>query len=108
MIQIKKTGLILLMILFGTVAFSQSKLYNIINYGAKADGQTDNAKAIQQAIDEASANGGGIVLVPAGNFVTGVIYLKSNIDLHLAVNANLLATTKRADYGPKKASALIV
>jgi polygalacturonase len=88
-------------------ASAREKTYNIVDFGAKADGTTNNTQAIQTAINKAYANGGGMVLVPKGNFVTGVIYLKSNINLHLAAGAHLLATTNRADYGPKKASALI-
>lgn len=103
----KKLNLILLIISLKTVAFSQQKIYNIINYGAKPDGTTNNTTAIQKAIDEAAAQG-GVVLIPAGNFVTGVIHLKSNIELHLAEKARLMATTNRIDYGSKKASALIV
>lgn len=103
----KKLKLLLLIILLKTVAFSQKRTYNIINYGAKPDGITNNTVAIQKAIDIASAQG-GTVLIPEGNFVTGVIFLKSNIELHLAAKARLMATTSRIDYGPKKASALIV
>jgi len=82
--------------------------YLITDYGAVADGKTDNTIAIQRAIDEAAKNGGGIVLVPAGDFVTGVLQLKSNIELKLARQSRLLASINRADYGPGKASALIV
>lgn len=87
---------------------AQQKTYNITAYGAKADGKTNNTAAIQSALDKASAADGGRVLVPAGKFVTGVIEIKSGVELHLAANAVLLATTKRIDYGPEKASPLIV
>jgi len=82
--------------------------YLITDYGAIADGKTDNTKAIQRAIDRAAESGGGKVLVPAGDFVTGVLQLKSNIELNLAKQSRLLASIKRADYGSGKASALIV
>lgn len=91
-----------------TAASAQIKTYNIKRYGAIADGKTNNTAAIQKAIDEASANGGGLVLVPAGKFVTGVITLKSNVELHLGKNAVLLGSAIRADYGEGKASPLIV
>ncbi|BAV06476.1 polygalacturonase [Filimonas lacunae] len=88
---------------------AQQKTYNIVTFGAKADGKTNNTAAIQQAIDKASQEGGGQVLVPAGKFVTGVIALKSGVNLHLAANAVLLGSSNRSDYGPShKASALIV
>jgi polygalacturonase len=90
-----------------SLSLAQQKVYNITSFGAKADGKTLNTQAIQTAIDQASVKG-GMVLIPKGSFVTGVIFLKSNVNLHLATGAQLLATTNRADYGPKKASALIV
>ncbi|MDR3693785.1 glycosyl hydrolase family 28 protein [Mucilaginibacter sp.] len=87
---------------------AQTKVYNIVNYGAVADSKINNTNAIQKAIDDASANGGGRVLVPSGRFVTGVITLRSNIELYLDENAFLLGSTLRADYGPGNASPLIV
>lgn len=87
---------------------ANNKIYNITSYGAVADGKTDNTQAIQKAMNTASESGGGMVLVPKGNFVTGVLHLRSNVNLHFEKGAALLATTKRIDYGPQKASALIV
>jgi polygalacturonase len=101
-------NVILFFSLLSLQVFSQEKIISITDFGAKADGKTMNTIAIQNAIDNANKNGGSIVLVPAGKFVTGVIYLKSNVELRLAQHAELLATTKRTDYGPKDASALIV
>lgn len=92
----------------GLAVSAQIKTYNIKQYGAIADGKTNNTAAIQKAVDEASANGGGRVLVPAGKFVTGVLTLKSNVDLHVDKGAFLLGTAIRADYGEGKASPLIV
>ena len=54
------------------------QVYNILDFGAIADGVTNNAKAIQKAIDEATVNGGQVV-VPAGHFLSGTLILKSNI-----------------------------
>ncbi|MGN8071027.1 glycoside hydrolase family 28 protein [Mucilaginibacter sp. SG564] len=84
------------------------KVFNIATLGAVGNGKTDNTHVIQKAIDNCTASGGGIVLVPQGKFVTGVIDLKSNVELRLAPNAQLLATVKRIAYGPGKASPLIV
>jgi hypothetical protein len=86
----------------------QARRFSILAYGARADGRTMNTRSIQKAIDAASAKGGGMVLVPAGRWVTGVIRLRSNVDLHLEENAFLLGSTRRTDYGPGAASALIV
>ncbi|MDX2048836.1 MAG: glycoside hydrolase family 28 protein [Chitinophagaceae bacterium] len=89
--------------------YAQKKIYNITSYGARPDGFTNNTAAIQKAIDEASASGGGTVMVPRGRFVTGVIHIKSNVELYIHEEAVLLGSINRVDYGPSlKASALIV
>jgi len=89
--------------------FAQARpFFNVLSYGARADSRTMNTKAIQKAIDAAFARGGGVVLVPAGRYVTGVIHLRSHVDLHLAEGAVLLGSARRADYGPGSASPLIV
>ncbi|HRI25505.1 MAG TPA: glycosyl hydrolase family 28 protein [Ferruginibacter sp.] len=61
--------------------------FNVMNYGAIADGMTLNSAAINKAIDECARQGGGTVLIPRGSFVTGPIIMKSNINLHLADGA---------------------
>lgn len=61
--------------------------FNIVNYGAIADGLTLNSAAINKTIDECAKQGGGTVLIPNGSFVTGPIIMKSNINLHLAKGA---------------------
>jgi polygalacturonase len=104
----KRLSIILLSGFIGTTVSAQIKTYNIKSYSAIADGKTNNTAAIQKAIDEASANGGGRVIVPAGRFVTGVLNLQSNVELHLDKNAFLLGSSLRTDYGAGKASALIV
>jgi polygalacturonase len=62
----------------------------ITNYGAKADDQTDCTTAITKAIEACSLAGGGRVVVPAGEFLTGPIHLKSNVNLFLAATNTLL------------------
>ena len=65
---------------------------DITKFGAIPDGHTLNSKSIRAAIDALSKRGGGVVLVPAGLWLTGPIVLKSNINLHLATGATLLFT----------------
>lgn len=77
---------------------AQAATYNILDFGAKGDGQTLNSPAIQTAIDQAHQKGGGVVLIPAGRFLCGTIYLKSNVELRLADGATLLGSTRRFDY----------
>lgn len=81
------------------VSCSKGNIYNVMDYGAKGDGKTDDAAAIQKAIDECTANGGGQVLLPSGHiFMAGPIELKSNIDLHIDANATLLANPNEDIY----------
>jgi polygalacturonase len=72
--------------------------YDIRNYGAIGDGKTLNTAAIQAAIDACTKDNGGVVLVPAGDFLTGTIELKSNITLRLAAAARILGSGKIEDY----------
>ena len=73
-------------------------IFPIALYGAVGDGQTLNTTAIQKTIDDASAAGGGIVLVPAGSFLTGPFALASHINLRLAPGATLLISDDMAHY----------
>jgi len=72
----------------------------ITNYGAVADGQMDCTAAISHAIDACAQAGGGRVIVPAAEFLTGAIYLKSGVNLHLETNAVLKFRTDPAAYLP--------
>lgn len=73
-------------------------IYNILDFGAKADGITLNTKAINDAVNKCFENGGGTVLVPSGIFVTGTIVLKSNVNLHLEAGAVLSGSENPDDY----------
>ena len=72
--------------------------FNITDYGAVADGTTQNAPFIQRAINECARSGGGRVIIPAGTFLSGTIRMKSNVELHLAEGARLLASPNLDDY----------
>lgn len=56
--------------------------------------------AIQQAIDRASQQGGGVVVIPAGEWQSGRIELKSNVELQLAEGCNLHFSGEIKDYLP--------
>ena len=73
--------------------------FNIIKYGAKADGVTLNTRSINNAIVACNKKGGGVVVIPAGLWLTGPVELKSNVNLHLQRNA-LLQFTKDFDQYP--------
>jgi polygalacturonase len=63
--------------------------FDVTKYGAKGDGSTDNTAAFKKAIEACNAAGGGHVIVPSGTYVTGAIYIKSNVDLHLNTGSTL-------------------
>lgn len=74
-------------------------VYDIREHGAVGDGTTNDAAAIQSAIDACHGAGGGTVLVPAGaTFLTGSIELRSNVELHVERGATLAGSGDVADY----------
>ena len=74
-------------------------VFNINDYGAVSDDGTDNARAIQQAIDACAEAGGGSVIIPAGRmFMTGPLHLRSHVDLHLEPGSRLLASPDETVY----------
>jgi len=79
-------------------ARGQQKHFSIRDFGALPDGITNNAVAIQKAIDEAAKNGGGKVMVSRGRYVTGPIQLKSNVELYIHEEAVLLGSINILDY----------
>lgn len=63
--------------------------FDITRFGAKGDNRTDCTDAFRQAIEACHRSGGGRVVVPAGEFSTGAISLKSNVNLHVEKNATI-------------------
>jgi hypothetical protein len=102
-----KTLLIIISVCLPLLFWGQQTAINIASLGAVGDGKTDNTFIIQKAIDQASESGNGKVVFPEGRFLTGVLHLKSNVELNLQPGAVLLGSANRADYGPEDASALI-
>jgi polygalacturonase len=74
--------------------------FPITKFGAAADGKSDASKAISQAIEACHKAGGGSVIVPAGEYLTGPIQLKSGVNLHLDHGATLKFKTDPAAYLP--------
>ncbi len=71
---------------------------NVIDYGAVGDGITVNTRFLQQAIDRCFVLGGGEVFIPAGDFLTGALQLRSGVLLHLHPEAILRGTPDFDDY----------
>ena len=79
-------------------AMAQTKVCDVRAYGAKGDGITKDTKAIQAAIDDCAAAGGGTVRLSGGRFVIAPIELKSNLEFDVEKDAVLLGSADRADY----------
>ncbi len=75
-----------------------AKDYVVTDFGAKSDTTVVSTDAVQQCIDRCSADGGGRVVVPVGDYVIGTIILRSNVHLHLELGATLYGSTELRDY----------
>lgn len=75
---------------------------NIKDFGGVGDGLTLNTEAFSKAISALNKKGGGHLVVPAGIWLSGLISLKDNIDLHLEKNAILLASPDRSLFIKEK------
>jgi polygalacturonase len=66
-----------------------SRDFEIPDYGAEGDNQTDCTEAFSKAIAACHTRGGGRVVVPPGQYITGAITLESNVNLHIAQGATI-------------------
>lgn len=95
----RKLNLAVLLLFTIFSATAKQATYNVTDFGAKGDGKTNNTKAINAAIEAAAKNGGGTVFVPAGNFLSYTIRLKSHITLHLDQGAVLIGDQEKNGVG---------
>ena len=68
-------------------------VFSVKDYGAAGDGEALDNAAINEAIKQCTASGGGTVYFPAGTYLSGSIRLKSNVTLHLSVGATILGAS---------------
>jgi Glycosyl hydrolases family 28 len=93
-----KTLLALALLALPSVIWAKGGTFNVKKYGAVGDGVKMETPALQAAIDAAAKEGGGTVVLPAGKYLSGSIYLKSHVTLQLDEGATLLGSTSRMDY----------
>lgn len=85
------------LVLSGTLlGWASSAEWNPMDRGARGDGHTLNTRALQTTIDDCARAGGGTVVVPAGTFVTGSLFLKQGVNLR--VDGTLKGSTDTNDY----------
>jgi polygalacturonase len=77
-----------------------ARAFPLADFGGRGDGRTDNTAAFRSAIEACHRAGGGRVVVPAGDYATGPIHLKSGVDLHVAAGATVRFHTDPARYLP--------
>ena len=77
---------------------NKPKIFSVNSYGAAGDGLKNSTKAIQQAIDSCSGARGGVVTFDPGQYVTGALFLKSNVHLRIDAGVTLLGSQEDADY----------
>ena len=84
----------------GTFVYSglTRKIVDPRDTGARGDGNTLNTNALQKAIDQAATDGGGTVVIPPGNFLSGGLVLRSRVTLHLEAGAVLCGSQRVEDY----------
>jgi polygalacturonase len=93
--RIKEIWCCLFLLLF--VQQAMAKDFPITSFGARSGMDYLNTAAINKAIDACTKNGGGRVVIPAGIFRSGTIFMKNNVELYLEIGATLLASTDLKD-----------
>ncbi len=73
-------------------------IFDVKAFGARGNGTSLDTKFIQNAIDSCNKHGGGVVTFPAGQYLTGSIFVKSNVFLEITSGATILGSTNIADY----------
>ena len=84
------------------------QVFNVRDYGATG-AKSDNARPfIQKAIDACAEAGGGMVYVPPGEYLTGMLHLRSSVRFFLEAGATLLLSREKAEFnGPSEAHAAL-
>jgi len=80
--------------------FKECPKFLITEFGAVKGDKQKTSEAIARAISKANKEGGGIVVIPEGEWLTGKVHFKSNVNLHIDRNATLLFSGNPADYLP--------
>jgi len=83
-------------------AIGPSPFFDVVDYGAVRNGTTLCTEAIQKAVNACAASGGGTVYIPAGQYLSGAIFLKSNVTLNISEGATLLASKNFEHFTPFK------
>ncbi len=94
----KPTKYLLITLFLLSSVTSLAKDYNASMFGVKSNGTTMNTNSIQKGIDFIHENGGGRLVFYVGRYLTGTIYLKSNVTIQLEEGAILVGSVNPLDY----------
>src|SRR5574344_467348 len=75
-----------------------SKIYNVKDFGAMGDGTAIDTKSIQKAADAAYSNGGGVVEIPAGQYLCGALFFRNGVYLNIQKGVTLISTMDSDDF----------
>jgi polygalacturonase len=98
--RLKISSILCVLISCFSVGLAELPFFNVLDYGAVADGTTKNTDAIRVAINTAAEKGGGTIYFPAGEYLTGPIHLKSNITIFVDTGATIKFSQDFDDYLP--------
>jgi polygalacturonase len=83
---------------FSAPTVRAARSVSVIEHGVVGDGVTLNTAAIQNLVEDTSSRGGGVIIFPAGRYVTGTVQLKDDVTLRLEKDSVLLGSINPADY----------
>lgn len=86
-----------LLLQFSALTMAQ-RVYDVTQFGAIGDGKALDSKAIQKAVDKCFHDGGGVVVVPKGTYLSATIQLKDHVNLHLEKGAHIIGSTDYKVY----------
>jgi polygalacturonase len=92
------SALVFLLISISLQAADGSKVFDVRQFGAKGDGKTPDTVAIQKALDECGAAGGGTVEFSPGIYLSQPINIRTKTTMRLDAGATLLASTNQSDF----------
>ena len=80
----------------------ETKIYQVKDYDVLSNQKTLNTKAVQKAVDECSANGGGIVRFEKGVYVLSTVFLRSNVTIEIPEGTEILGAGSYYDYAQEE------
>ncbi len=97
-LQVRAALLAVVLLMSSIPASPAADRFDVRAHGARGDRATEDTAAIQRAIDACGQAGGGVVVFPAGRYLSGSLRLRSGVNLHLEAGARLVGTTNLSLY----------